>query len=251
MEKVNNRIREVRLEKKIPGTKVAKLLGISPQYYYDIEKGERNLSAELAVKISEILDVSVSYLLMEDEEDVELNKYNYDVRELNIDILGCLKLITDNEGYFFEDVQQEGFMAVAKNLHMAKAYFNASDHHFYAQQTIEFFENPDDYTKKQSETIINELREAYNYRTIKTVLDDNDTVNKSDFLEDIKKIIKRHEIKETPASCQTEKEFVDKLELTDEKILEEFNIQLDGKPLSKDEAKGVIAYLRSLRSIRK
>lgn len=56
-------------------------------------------------------------------------------------------------------------------------------------------------------------------------------------------------IKETPSPYKTEKEFTNKLELSDEDLLKEFELQLDGKTLTKDEAKGVIAYLRSLRSI--
>lgn len=57
--------------------------------------------------------------------------------------------------------------------------------------------------------------------------------------------------KETPAPYKTEKEFIDNLELSDEKLIDEYNLKLDGKPLTKDEAKGVIAYLRSLRQFDK
>ncbi|MFP3490953.1 transcriptional regulator, partial [Staphylococcus sp. SIMBA_130] len=58
-------------------------------------------------------------------------------------------------------------------------------------------------------------------------------------------------IKETPSPYKSEKEFVKNLELSDEKLLEQFNLELDGKKLTEDEAKGIIAYLRSLRSIDK
>lgn len=53
--------------------------------------------------------------------------------------------------------------------------------------------------------------------------------------------------KKTPSN---EKEFIHKLELSDEKLLEEFELTLDGKKLTEEEAKGVIAYLRSLRSMK-
>jgi len=49
--------------KKISGISIADKLGITPQYYYDIERGTRTLSAEHAVKIADILGVSVDYLL--------------------------------------------------------------------------------------------------------------------------------------------------------------------------------------------
>ncbi|MED5050595.1 helix-turn-helix transcriptional regulator [Anoxybacillus rupiensis] len=58
-----NRIRSIRRQKDISGTKVAEILGISPQYYYDIEKGKRNLSAEMAAHLAEIFEVSTDYLL--------------------------------------------------------------------------------------------------------------------------------------------------------------------------------------------
>jgi transcriptional regulator with XRE-family HTH domain len=58
-----SRIRSIRRQKDISGTKVAEILGISPQYYYDIEKGKRNLSAEMAARLAEIFEVSTDYLL--------------------------------------------------------------------------------------------------------------------------------------------------------------------------------------------
>ncbi|BFH11122.1 helix-turn-helix domain-containing protein [Bacillus cereus] len=63
------RIREIRKALKKSGTEVANKLGISSPYYYDIEKGKRNLNAELAVKLAEIFGVSVDYLLGVDDTD--------------------------------------------------------------------------------------------------------------------------------------------------------------------------------------
>lgn len=57
------RIRAIRREREMSGVQVAKKLGISAQYYYDIEKGKRNLSAEMANKLADILGVSTDYLL--------------------------------------------------------------------------------------------------------------------------------------------------------------------------------------------
>lgn len=58
-----NRIREIRRVLKKSGTEVAIKLGISAPYYYDLEKGKRNLNTELAVKLAELFGVSVDYLL--------------------------------------------------------------------------------------------------------------------------------------------------------------------------------------------
>lgn len=65
VEGINNRLREIRLSQKGPkksGANAAKFLGISPQYYYDIEKGERRLKAEIAIKMAEYFEVTVDYL---------------------------------------------------------------------------------------------------------------------------------------------------------------------------------------------
>ena len=58
-----SRIRTIRRQKDLSGTKVAEMLGISAQYYYDIEKGKRNLSAEMAARLAEIFGVTTDYLL--------------------------------------------------------------------------------------------------------------------------------------------------------------------------------------------
>lgn len=57
------RIRAIRRGKKLSGVEVAKRLDMSPQHYYDIEKGNNGLSAENAVKLADIFGVSLDYLL--------------------------------------------------------------------------------------------------------------------------------------------------------------------------------------------
>ncbi|MBU8908179.1 helix-turn-helix domain-containing protein [Desertibacillus haloalkaliphilus] len=58
-----NRIRESRKSNRLKATLIAEKLGVSLQYYYDLEKGKRNLSADIAVKLSNIFGVSTDYLL--------------------------------------------------------------------------------------------------------------------------------------------------------------------------------------------
>lgn len=62
------RLRKIREERKESGIFVAQILGISPQYYYDLEKGERNLSTEIASKLADHFSVSVDYLLGREED---------------------------------------------------------------------------------------------------------------------------------------------------------------------------------------
>lgn len=59
----NTRIRVIRNSKKLSGVEIAKKLGMSPQHYYDIEKGNNGLSAENAVKLADIFEVPLDYLL--------------------------------------------------------------------------------------------------------------------------------------------------------------------------------------------
>ena len=73
-----SRIRSIRRQKDISGTKVAEMLGISAQYYYDIEKGKRNLSAEMAAKLADIFEVSTDYLLGKTDDPSPSNNSDWD-----------------------------------------------------------------------------------------------------------------------------------------------------------------------------
>jgi len=46
-----------------------------------------------------------------------------------------------------------------------------------------------------------------------------------------------------------EQEFIEEINLSDEDLLKEFDLKIDGRSLTKDEAKGIIAYVRSLRQM--
>ena len=69
-----SRIREIRESLKMSGTRVAKQLNITPQYYYDIERGKRGLSAEIVSQLVDIFQVSADYLLGKSE----YNDYSQD-----------------------------------------------------------------------------------------------------------------------------------------------------------------------------
>lgn len=67
----------------------------------------------------------------------------------------------------------------------------------------------------------------------------------------INKHKKEDSITKESRSKNSSVEFIRSLSLEDEDLLKKFELKLDGKPLTEEEAKGVIAYLRSLREIRK
>ena len=75
MENRNFRLKELRKKAKLSGVAVAKKLGISPQYYYDIEKGERRLTTEIAAQLTDVLHSTVDYLI----GAADINTYGQEV----------------------------------------------------------------------------------------------------------------------------------------------------------------------------
>jgi transcriptional regulator with XRE-family HTH domain len=63
MKKTTNRLKELREGKGKSGTEIAELLGISPQYYYDLEKGNKRLNETWIRKLMAIYKVPSDYLL--------------------------------------------------------------------------------------------------------------------------------------------------------------------------------------------
>ncbi|QGP93430.1 helix-turn-helix protein [Neomoorella glycerini] len=73
-----NRIRELREAKGISGTKLAEMLGISPQHLYDLEKGKRRLNETFINRLTEIFNVTSDYLLGKDIIVNKQKKYEND-----------------------------------------------------------------------------------------------------------------------------------------------------------------------------
>jgi transcriptional regulator with XRE-family HTH domain len=71
-----SRIRSIRRQRNISGTKVAEMLGISAQYYYEIERGKKNLSAEMAARLAEIFEVTTDYLLGRIDTSQKVKTFN-------------------------------------------------------------------------------------------------------------------------------------------------------------------------------
>lgn len=76
--KTETRLKQLRKERKISGYKMAERLGVSPQYYYELERGEKRLNQELIEKISDIFGVSADFLIGRDDEEEQ----NIDVKKL-------------------------------------------------------------------------------------------------------------------------------------------------------------------------
>jgi len=83
---MNNRLRELRESMKMSGTKVADMLGISPPYYYNLEKGKKRLNGELLVKLSKIFNVPTDYIIgiKDSSKDFSEKPENQESNELKI-----------------------------------------------------------------------------------------------------------------------------------------------------------------------
>lgn len=55
---------------------------------------------------------------------------------------------------------------------------------------------------------------------------------------------------ENPEPLSTEVGFLRKINLSDEELIEEYNIMLDGESLSVEEVRAVLAFLRTTRSLK-
>jgi len=63
MKQPPNRLREIRARKGISGNRLAEVLGISPQYYYNLEKGNKRLNEDHIRALSAYLNVSANDIL--------------------------------------------------------------------------------------------------------------------------------------------------------------------------------------------
>jgi len=105
---MESRIRKIRKAKGLSGTAVAEKLGISAQYYYDIETGKRNLSGEIAAKLAVIFDVTSDYLLglTDDPKGESVGKFikeNFETypvgKRILVPIVGTVKAGPDGLAY--------------------------------------------------------------------------------------------------------------------------------------------------------
>lgn len=61
-----SKLRRFRLEKGFSAGKMGDYLGISRAFYWQIERGKRRLSYEMAINIAKIFNVKPDYLFYED-----------------------------------------------------------------------------------------------------------------------------------------------------------------------------------------
>jgi repressor LexA len=83
------RIKEARKKAGLTGIQVAQMLGITPTHYYDIENGKKRAHDDLLLKLSEIFNVSVDFLLgKENKRPLEIYPVENFVR---VPVLGVIR----------------------------------------------------------------------------------------------------------------------------------------------------------------
>lgn len=58
-----NKLKEIRVAKKMSGVDVANAINITPQYYYELEKGKKRLNEDLLRKLAVLFKCTVDYIL--------------------------------------------------------------------------------------------------------------------------------------------------------------------------------------------
>lgn len=62
-----DKLKEMRVKNKLTYQEVADHIGISKEFYWMIENGQRRLTYEMAVKIAKIFNSSPDYIFLNDE----------------------------------------------------------------------------------------------------------------------------------------------------------------------------------------
>lgn len=166
---------------------LARKATISRSYLGDVENNRYKPSLDMLERIAKALNSSSAILLNGENSvifDTETDKQN-----LINKIVTNLKILADDEGYFFDEIQKELFYAIDNNLYMATAFHNSSDHEIIANRFREYFKSPEDFRYLESE-FKEEYNESYNYRSLKHVLMDNNEEDLSAFLISIEQLAK-------------------------------------------------------------
>jgi len=66
---LKNKLKELRVRRKLSGTKIADVLDVSSVYYYDLEKGAKRLNEDILNKLADFYDVTIDYILGRAEKD--------------------------------------------------------------------------------------------------------------------------------------------------------------------------------------
>jgi transcriptional regulator with XRE-family HTH domain len=191
---VGKNIKNTRKKRKLTQVELAKMANISRSYLGDVENDRYNVSLEVLKQIAEALGTTASFLL--GEEDPILLKINKDEEEIKRKIMDQLKLLTDGDGYFYEYLRKDVFLAISSNLYLGYAFQDSSSYRFYDEYfTTYYSSSPDEYPDKEHEEAMEMFDKYYELRTIKKALDSTDFDKLEMFNSSLDKIITEHNLK--------------------------------------------------------
>ncbi|WP_434169121.1 helix-turn-helix domain-containing protein [Peribacillus frigoritolerans] len=162
---------------------------ISRSYLGDVENERYNVSLDVLGKIAKALNIDISVLLNE-TNDTEIYHIENKKEKSISEILSLLRLTSDDEGYFLNDLKENIFNLTISNLRLDPAFHNSSEKKHYEKAFNVIHESPSKYSIKEKQEILQELDTAYNYRTIKHVLEDNDYESIKQYLTSLQKLVK-------------------------------------------------------------
>ncbi|WP_264737275.1 helix-turn-helix domain-containing protein [Cytobacillus firmus] len=201
---IGKNIKKFRKQAGLTQVELANKANISRSYLGDVENERYNVSLEVLGKIANALNIDMSSLIKGNESFVSDTPAVYKIAlekdEVIKEILFLLQSITDDEGNFLKDLRKSIFYSIVDHLWMAPAFHNSSDAKEYENQFREYFADPTTITYLYKDDLEQEFNEVYNYRTVKSVLLDNDNNELELFLVSIKDLLKTHNIKSPSAN---------------------------------------------------
>lgn len=237
MEKIlGQRIRKMREHRGLTQEQLAEKLDMKPANVSSYERNKSVPPSDVLSELASILNTSTEYLLGK----------------------------TDNH-YPIDEEVMEAAIHVFKQLDESLRYFTSlmnEEYPFSKKMTNELFSALDKLVAQNDVKLdikLNVLQPIQYNEIAEAIIKTNNVSFKLKAMDELKKIVMKYHlwddprdiwtVKENPALYQTEAEFVSKIDLSDEELLEEFKIVVDGRELSEKEMKKIIAFVRLNRQI--
>jgi transcriptional regulator with XRE-family HTH domain len=270
MESFGQYLKRLRETKNLTLTEVAEQAGINHSHLSRIESGLRNppkattmqkLAVALGVPFIELMEKAGQWDRLDSEEKQQLaNLYANDEKNEQR-ILSILKHIATDENTF-PGIMHEGIFRIFGELsmmgHQGEKFYKW--YSMYLDRKISASQGELEDVEAEFPDAYEEFNKFYNYSTLKNQIENyNSSETNQNILSWLEQFTERHGyyshtetipfvIQENSPSYAPEKEFVDKIDLSDEELAKQFKITVDGRPLSEQEMKKIIAFVRMERS---
>ncbi|MGG4035872.1 helix-turn-helix transcriptional regulator [Paenibacillus cisolokensis] len=153
-----------------------------------LKGGIKNPSVELISKIADALEVSVSTLLGEGDEGTTET-------DINNKLFSALKLLVDDEGFFYEEFHEDIFRAVISSINYAYLSQHTSNINKTITRFAEFFRSDEEYLESELYELKNEFNKLFNYKSLKdAILSTVEVHRKEELLLKLSEILYKHKI---------------------------------------------------------